>query len=131
MGFFNNPDFGKLILRVGVGFLMLFHGFAKIVGGIGFIKGMVVKNGFPEFLAYGVYVGEVIAPIMLLIGLQTRVAATIIAVTMLMAIYLVHPNEVFVLGNHGAWAIELPAFYIFASLAILFLGAGKYSVDKS
>ena len=131
MGFFNNPDFGKLTLRVGVGFLMLFHGFAKITGGIGFIKSMVVKNGLPEFLAYGVYIGEVVAPIMLLIGLQTRAAAAIVAGTMLMAIYLVHPNEVFALGKHGAWAIELPAFYIFASVAILFLGAGKYSVDKS
>lgn len=123
-------DLGKLILRFGIGFLMLFHGVAKIANGVGFIKMTLAKAGLPEFLAYGVYMGEVIAPLLLIIGLKTRSAATLIIATMVMAIYLVHSGEILTLTKTGAWAIELPAFYIFASVAIILLGPGAYSVDK-
>lgn len=123
-------DLGRLILRFGVGFLMLFHGVAKLAKGVGFIKMTLMKAGLPEFLAYGVYVGEVIAPLLLIIGFKTRTAASVIIATMVMAIYLVHGNELFSLTKTGAWAIELPAFYIFASIAIMLLGPGAYSADK-
>ncbi|MGE4517838.1 MAG: DoxX family protein, partial [Arcobacteraceae bacterium] len=58
-----SSDFGKLLLRLMVGGLMLFHGIAKINGGIDFIITKVTQEGFPEFLAYGVYIGEVVAPL--------------------------------------------------------------------
>jgi putative oxidoreductase len=123
-------DLGKFILRFCVGFLMLFHGVAKIAHGVEFIKMTLAKAGLPEFIAYGVFIGEIIAPILLIIGLKTRAAASLIIATMLMVIYLVHSDKIFALAKTGAWAIELPAFYIFASIAIILLGPGAYSADK-
>lgn len=125
-----NEDFGKLILRLMVGGLMLFHGIAKITGGISFISAKVTQAGFPEFLAYGVYVGEIVAPILLILGLKTKLASAVIGFTMIAAIYLVHPNDIFETTRTGAWAIELQMFYLISCIAIIFLGAGRFSFDK-
>lgn len=38
-------DLGKLLLRLAVGGLMLFHGLHKLFGGVGFISGMLVEKG--------------------------------------------------------------------------------------
>jgi putative oxidoreductase len=123
-------DFGKLLLRLMVGCLMLFHGIAKINGGISFIINKVTQDGFPEFLAYGVYIGEVVAPLLLIIGLQTRFAAFIIVLTMSFAIYLVHSGDLFAITQTGAWAIELQMIYLLSALAIMIFGAGKIAFDK-
>lgn len=125
-----SQDFGKLILRVSIAGLMLFHGIAKLLNGIGGIKGLVAKAGFPEFLAYGVYFGEILFPILMIIGLYTRISSIFFAGTMAFAIYLAHAHEIFALGKTGAPVIELALIYLLASVAILFLGAGKYSFDK-
>jgi putative oxidoreductase len=106
-------DFGKLLLRLMLGCLMLFHGIAKVNGGISMIINKVTQDGFPEFLAYGVYVGEIIAPLLLIIGLQTRLASFIIASTMAFAIYLVHSNDLFSISPMtGAWVVELQMLYL-------------------
>lgn len=123
-------DFGKLILRFMIGGLMLFHGIAKINCGISFIVSKVTQDGFPEFLAYGVYIGEVIAPILIILGLKTRFASFIIMVTMIFAIYLVHANDLLEVTKTGAWAIELQMMYLLSALSLMFLGAGKLSFDK-
>ena len=57
-----NESIAKLLLRLALGGAILLHGIAKLTGGIGGIAGMVSAAGLPSFLAYGVYVGEVIAP---------------------------------------------------------------------
>ena len=123
-------DLGKLVLRLGVAGLMLFHGVAKIMHGTGFIEGMLSAKGLPAIMAYGVYVGEVVAPLLLIFGLFTRIAGATIAINMVVAIYLVHMGDLASLTEHGAWKIELPMFYLFAGLAIALLGAGKYSLDN-
>lgn len=125
-----NSDIGKFLLRLMIGSLMLFHGIAKVQHGIAFIIGKITQAGLPEFLAYGVYVGEIIAPILLIIGLKTRLAAFIIAMTMLFAIYLVHANDLLTITATGAWAIELQMLYLGSAIAIMFMGAGKISWDK-
>ncbi len=125
-----NEDLGKFILSFTVGFLMLFHGYAKLTHGIGFIEAMMVKNGFPTFMAYGAYLGEIIAPLMLIIGFRVKIASVLIIATMIGAIVMVHAGDVFAVTKHGAWAIELQMFYILACLAIFFQGAGKYSIDE-
>ncbi|RXJ60595.1 DoxX family protein [Candidatus Marinarcus aquaticus] len=125
-----NSDIGKLLLRILLGALMLFHGIAKVNHGIAFIMGRITQAGLPEFLAYGVYVGEIIAPILLILGLKTRFAAFIVAVTMLFAIYLVHANDLLTLTQTGAWAIELQMFYLGTAIVIMFMGAGRISWDK-
>lgn len=123
-------DLGKLILRFTIGFLMLFHGYDKLTNGIDGIKFLVTRDGLPEFLAYGVYVSEVVVPILIIIGLFTRISSIIYAATMLFAIYLAHAQDVFAISEKGAWAIELQALFMLGALALTFLGAGKYSIDK-
>lgn len=122
-------DLAKFILRFTIGFLMLFHGLSKL-GGVGFLEGMFSSMGLPSFLAYGVYLGEIIAPIMLIVGFKVRIASILIIGTMVVAILMAHSADLFTITKHGAWAIELQMFYILAALAVLLQGPGKYSIDK-
>lgn len=121
-------DAGKLLLRVLLAVLLLFHGIAKIFGGPGYIVGLVTKAGLPGMLGYLVYVGEVIAPLFLLIGVFSRAAALVIAINMIVAIALVHGDEIFTMTKTGGWALELQGFYFGTALAIALLGAGRYSI---
>ena len=120
-----SDNIAKLLLRIMVGGLMLFHGIDKALHGVGFIKGLVKGQGLPEALAYGVYVGEILAPIFLIIGWKSRVWAAVIAFNMAAALYLVHMGDFLKLGTHGAWAVELQMFYLLSSLSIALLGSGK------
>ena len=52
-------DLGKLVLRLTVGGLLLFHGIHKLLNGIAPIKAMVAAHHLPDAIAYGVYLGEV------------------------------------------------------------------------
>lgn len=126
---FLSNDIGKLLLRLTVGILMLFHGVEKIIHGIGGIKHLTVSAGLPEFVAYGVYVGEVIAPIFIILGLYARVASLFLAVNMMMAIFLAYGKGLFAIGQHGALVSELPLFYLLLSISIFLLGSGKYAVN--
>jgi len=121
-------DAGKLVLRLSVGVLMLMHGVFKIGTGVDGIVGMVAKAGLPGALGYLVYVGEVLAPLLVIIGLWTRPAALAMFGTMIVAIGLAHSNDLFMLTRSGGWALELQGLFLFGSLAIALLGAGRYSV---
>ena len=123
-------NIGKLILRVMLGSLMLFHGVNKLHHGIEFIKGLVIVQGLPEFLAYGVYVGEIVAPILLILGWKSRIWAGLIAVNMLVVIYLTQLGAFMKLGAHGAWAVELQMFYLFSAVAIALIGSGKFAITR-
>lgn len=126
----NNQDFGKLILRLSLGLFVLLHGVAKITGGIGFITQVVQDAGLPGFVAYGVYVGEIVAPVMVILGLYARIGAAIVALNMLFAIFLVHTAELFALGQNGGWALELQGMFLFGAIAIALLGPGRFSVNN-
>ncbi len=121
-------DAGKLVLRAALAIMLLFHGVAKLTGGIGFIGGMLAKAGLPEALGYLVYVGEVVAPLMILFGVATRAAAAVVAVNMLVAVGLVHMGELFSLNSTGGWALELQGMFLFAAVTVALLGAGRYSL---
>ena len=123
-------NIGKLILRMMLGGMMLFHGIEKALHGISFIKGMLKVHGLPEILSYGVYVGEILAPIFLIIGWKSRVWAGVIGINMLMAIYLTKMGSLLKLGAHGAWAVETPMFFLLSAIVIMFLGSGKYAVTR-
>lgn len=124
-----NTDAGLLVTRLSIGVLMLLHGLAKLIGGIGFIKGMIAQLGLPEFLAYGVLVGEILAPIAVIIGIRTRLASAIFAINCLVAIFMAHSNDIFSLGKHGGWAIELLGLYLLGAIALFFTGGGKYAIS--
>jgi putative oxidoreductase len=124
-------DIGKLVLRLTVGILMLLHGVAKILGGVKGIAGMLQGVGLPGELAYGAYLGEVVAPLLVIIGFYARVGALVMAFHMLVAIYLAHQAEIFSLGRGGGWAIELQGFFLFTALAVALIGPGRFSVREN
>ncbi|MEN8130326.1 MAG: DoxX family protein, partial [Pseudomonadota bacterium] len=97
-----NDALGKLILRLTVGVLMLFHGIDKITntGSVEFIGGKLAETGLPSAVAYGVYLGEVIAPLMIIFGFFSRVGGLIAAGNMLFAIGLMHTGDIFALTDH-------------------------------
>ncbi|MFD2366164.1 DoxX family protein [Pseudoduganella sp. GCM10020061] len=123
----SQADLGKLILRVTLGGLILLHGIAKLKNGVGFIEGMLASRGLPTAIAYLVYVGEVLAPVLLIIGLWARAAAFVVLGNMLVAVALVHMRDLSRLNDTGGWAIELQAMFIAAALAVMLLGAGRFS----
>ncbi|MEI8185209.1 MAG: DoxX family protein [Chlorobiaceae bacterium] len=125
----NNSDLGKFILRVSVGSLMLFHGLNKLQHGYGFVSQMLIKAKLPAFLSHGILVGELIAPLFMVLGIYTRPAALIQVFSMAMALYLVHSKELFSFSEHGGYALELQALYLFGALAVFFFGAGRYSAS--
>jgi putative oxidoreductase len=124
----STDDTGKLVLRAALAIMLLFHGYAKVTGGIGFITGMLAKAGAPAALGYLVYVGEVIAPLMILVGIFTRPAALVVAINMIVAVLLVHTSEFFTIDKTGGWALELQGMFFFAAVAVALLGAGRYSL---
>jgi len=121
-------DAGKLLLRLAVGLLILFHGVAKVTGGIDGITGMLAKSGVPAGVGYLVYVGEVVAPLFVILGAWTRPAALVIAINMLVAVALVHLNDLFSISKTGGYALELQALFLLSTIAIALLGAGRYSL---
>ncbi len=127
--FVYNDGLGKLIIRLTVGVLMLFHGVAKILHteSVGFIGSKLAESGLPSAIAYGVYLGEVIAPLMIIFGFYSRLGGLIVVGNMVFAVGLMHTNDLFALTKHGGWALELQAFYLFSALAIVFLGSGRYA----
>lgn len=124
-----NEDIGKLILRFSIASLMLFHGFSKLFNGIDGIKFLVTKAGLPEVIAYGVYFGEIVFPILIILGLFTRISSLFFALTMVFAIFLAHSNELFNLSETGGLAIESALIFLLGAVSIMFIGAGKYSLD--
>lgn len=122
-------DIAKLVLRLTVGIMMLFHGVDKIINGIGGVKHLIISAGLPEFIAYGVYVGEIVVPILILLGIYARVASLVLALNMVFAIFLAYGNSLFSLGKHGAPLFELPFLYLIMSILIFMLGSGKYAFN--
>ena len=124
-----NDNTGKLILRLALGILILLHGIAKIKGGVGGLSGAVTAAGLPAFVTYGVYVGEVLAPILVLLGWYCRIGAGLIAINMLFAIALVHGAELTAIGKTGGWALELQGMFLFTAIALVLLGPGRFSLN--
>ena len=122
-------DLGLLLLRLTVGGLMIPHGIAKIDKGTEGIAGMLKGEGLPEFLQYGVYVGELAAPALIIIGFFTRIGGLVLAGNMAVAVYLAHMADLTKLNAYGGWAVELQAFFLMGGLCIFLLGAGKLSID--
>ncbi|MNR71687.1 hypothetical protein D3C71_23190 [compost metagenome] len=117
----HRPALGYHLLRISVAALMLFHGAAKLSNGIDGIQAMLASAGLPAFIAYGVYAGELIAPLLVLLGIFVAPAALVMAANMVFAVGLAHLAQVFTLGKSGGWAIELQALFFIASLAVAFL----------
>jgi putative oxidoreductase len=124
-------DAGKLLLRLTIAGLLLFHGIDKAQTGVGWIAGPLTAVGLPAFLAYGAYVGEVVAPLFVIAGKFTRLAALVMAFHMSMAIFLVQREQMVSLKPQGGgWAIELEMLFLLGSLAIFLLGSGRFALSR-
>ncbi|XLS30963.1 DoxX family protein [Flavobacteriaceae bacterium M23B6Z8] len=115
---------GLAVLRIGMAGLMLPHGYGKF---------MMLTSGeeiqFPSVLGMSPLIslilavlGEFIAPILILIGFKTKLAAIPAAITMAVAAFIIH-------GSDPLAKKELALLYLVGFAAIGLLGAGKYSLD--
>lgn len=117
-------DLGLLILRLIAGGAMLTHGFPKL---------QMVVNGNHQFgdpiglgpvlSLYLVTFAEFVCAILIILGLQTRLATIPLIINMAVAFFIVHAADDF--GTK-----EMALIYLGMFLAIFFTGPGKYSVDR-
>lgn len=114
---------GLLVLRVGIGCLMLVHGIAKIRG----YSDMV--NEFPDPIGLGSQLSLILAigaeagcSLLLIAGIGTRLAAIPLAFTMGVALFFVHAED--------PWNVkELAAVFLLVYVSLMLLGPGRFSVD--
>lgn len=110
-------------LAIGLAVLLLFHGVDKIIHGIAGIESMLsnMKVPYGKYVAYGVYIGEVVAPLLLIFNHYVRIASLLIALNMIVAIVVGHRETLFTLNNHGAWSIETPLLYLVIAITLFLL----------
>lgn len=130
MHFIYNDAVGKLVLRLAAGGLILFHGLSKLLNpsSLEGIAGMVAGAGLPAVLGYGVLLGEVVGPLLILLGVFSRIGGLLVAINMLFALYLAHLGDIFALTKNGGWAIELQMYFLLGGIAVLFLGSGRFAI---
>lgn len=128
--FFDRPDAGRLLLRLLLGGLMLFHGWFKLNHGVAWIEPILVAHHLPGFIAWGALIGEIVAPILIILGLWIRFSALIYVINMLFAIFLVAGAQFWSITSVGAWALETEMLYLFGGLVIMLMGAGKYRIGR-
>lgn len=122
-----SDDAGKLVLRLLVGGLLILHGFHKITTGPVGVAGMIASLHLPGFVAWGVYIGEVIAPVLVILGVLTRIGGWLILANMIVAVLATRGLHIFYLTPYGSLGLELEFFYAFGGLAIALMGAGRFS----
>jgi putative oxidoreductase len=128
--FWTNSDIGLLILRITVGGLLLLHGVHKISAGLDNQMQLLSENGLPGQLMYFVYISEILAPVLLIMGAFTRISALTIIITMITIIYVL-PVPLLGLDEHGASLIELQLFYLLIPVALFFTGPGRYRLRRT
>lgn len=116
-------NLGLLILRVSISAALMTHGYPKL------LKLMAGNISFPDPLGIGdpasltlTVLGEFIAPILVLIGFKTRLAAIPPAIAMAVAAFIMHGGDPFSKQ-------ELALVYLAGFIAISLMGAGKFSLD--
>lgn len=122
-----DSDKGLFLLRVMFGVLILFHGWYKVVYGIDIPMARMASHGLPSFLMYFAYVSEVVAPILIILGLLSRLSALTLFLTMTVVVYIEVRSGVS-LTPQGAISIETQLIYWFVSAALFFTGPGRYKV---
>lgn len=129
--FLRSTDLGLLLLRIALGGLMLFHGMHKLIYGVGFIGDMLATIGLPSFIAYGSLLAELVASLMIICGIWTRLASVVFAGNMVVAILMAHASEMFSLSPMtGGLVIELPLLYLLGAAVLCLTGGGRFAVTK-
>lgn len=117
-------DIGLSVLRILPAVMLITHGlpkFQKLISG-NFEFGDPIGIGAAPSLFLAV-LGEFICPILLIVGFKTRWVAIPSAITMLVAVLIVHAEDPF--GTK-----EKALLYLVFFIAIILLGPGKFSIDR-
>lgn len=123
-----------LALRLPIGLILTAHGCQKLFGWFGgfglevtgqFMDSIGLHPGFLMALFAGS--AEFLGGIGLMLGLFTRVAAASSAITLLVALVVVHLDKGFFLATHG---IEYALALVSATTALAIMGGGSYSIDR-
>jgi putative oxidoreductase len=128
---FQSDALGKLLLRLTLGLLISFHGISKLMSPVRTLEsmsGLLAAAGLPTYLAYGVFIGEALAPVLIILGIYSRIGGLIVVINMIFAVLLAHSAQLLTLTKTGGWALELQGFYLLTGLALFFLGSGKIAV---
>jgi putative oxidoreductase len=122
-------DWGLLILRIGTGGLMLPHGWSKLnrlIEGLGSAEGVQFYDwlgiGSTASLALTV-IGELVAPVMVVIGWKSRWGAALMAITMGVAAFMVHWEDALSDKEHAL-------LFFVPALVLALMGPGKWSLDR-
>lgn len=121
-------DIGLLALRVGVGAILIMHGYGKLFGhapGMDMFTGMVTGLGFPlpAVFAYAAALTEFVGGIAILLGLFTSVATILGAIVMLVALFMVK--------KFSFPAADIDLMLLLSMVALFCLGAGRYSLTSA
>jgi putative oxidoreductase len=115
---------GLLFLRVFFSGLMLVHGLPKLMnlvqGNLKFADPIGI-GAVPSLLL--AVIGEVVCPLLIIIGFKTRLAAIPAAITMAVAAFIIHGGDAFS-------SKEKALLYLIAFITIACTGPGKYAVDR-
>ena len=139
MLFDTDDSWAGFIVRMTVGLVMFPHGAQKLLGwfgGFGFSGTMgafTEKMGIPWIIAFLVIIGESIGALALLMGFMTRFTAASLAVIMVGAITMAHWQHGFFMnwfGQQSGEGFEYHLLVIGMCVALVLVGAGKWSVDQ-
>lgn len=72
-----------------------------------------------KYITYGVYIGEVVAPLFLIFGKYIRVVSSIVALNMVAVIFFAYQDSLFSLKHNGAWAVETPMLYLVIAITLM------------
>lgn len=125
-----SEQFGKLVLRLGLGGLILFHGAHHLLTGLEPVRALLEAHKLPAALANAVYLGEIVGPLLIILGLFTRVGAFLIAAEVLLLVLLSGIPHVLAIAPDGAYALEVESLYFAAAVSVMLLGAGKISLGR-
>ena len=121
----NQVSVGLAVLRIATGAVFLDHGYQKLFKmGIGGVTGFFGQVGvpLPNVMATLITLLEVFGAVAIIVGFLTRPLALAFALDMLGAILLVQVKN-------GFSKFELEFLLLGAAIALLFTGAGRYSID--
>lgn len=122
-----SEDIGKLVLRLSLGGLMLFHGLHTLLNGLAPLQAILAAHNIPENAAYFAYLGGLVAPILIIVGLFSRVGAVLVMLNVVIMLVLADFSKIASIASDGSYALEVQAFYFFTALAVSLLGAGRFS----
>lgn len=123
-----NLDRATIVLRLVLAAVFIGHGYQKVFGmGVSNVAGFFGTLGVPMAAVAGPFIAylELLGGIAILLGGFTRIVAFLLACDMLGAIFFVHAKG----GFFAPKGIEFVLGNFAMALALMFLGAGAYSID--